>query len=72
MVYIFFFLAVFSISIEPLQVPTGPYMYPFYMEKGLEVKKKLAAKRIYIPTLWPNAVEFGGVAKDYSENIEQD
>nr|WP_300898401.1 hypothetical protein [uncultured Acetatifactor sp.] len=44
-------------------------MYPFYMEKGLEVKKKLAAKRIYIPTLWPNAVEFGGVAKDYSENI---
>ena len=52
-----------------IQPPAGPYMYPFYMEKGLEVKKKLAAKRIYIPTLWPNAVEFGGVAKDYSENI---
>ena len=52
-----------------IQPPAGPYMYPFYMEKGLEVKKKLAAKRIYIPTLWPNAVEFGGVAKDYSDNI---
>ena len=49
--------------------PVGPYMYPFYIEDGLEVKRKLIAKDIYIPTLWPQAIAFGGIAKDYSENI---
>lgn len=50
-------------------LPVGPYMYPFYIENGLEIKKMLAARKIYIPTLWPAAIGFGGVAKDYSENI---
>jgi hypothetical protein len=47
----------------------GPYMYPFYIENGMNIKKKLAQQNIFIPTLWPNAVEYGGIAKEYSENI---
>ncbi len=52
-----------------LSVPVGPYAYPFYCENGMRVKKALAEKRIYVATLWPDAIRFGGVAKDYSENI---
>lgn len=52
-----------------LKCPVGPYMYPFYSENGKELKKKLQQKKIYIPTLWPDAVQFGGLAREYSENI---
>ncbi len=47
----------------------GPFAYPFYVSDGMRIKKDLAAKGIYIATLWPDAIEFGGVAKDYSENL---
>ncbi len=47
----------------------GPFAYPFYKENGLKIKKRLAEKGIFVPTLWPTAVEFGGIAKDFSENI---
>lgn len=36
-----------------LQVPQGAYAYPFYCENGMAVKRALAAKKIYVPTLWP-------------------
>ena len=36
-----------------LRLPEGPYAYPFYCENGMEVKKKLAEKKIYVATLWP-------------------
>jgi len=50
--------------------PIGPYAYPFYCENGMEVKKKLAEKKIYVPTLWPNVVALDGtLEKDYAENI---
>ena len=52
-----------------LNMPAGPYMYPYYSNNGMVIKKELATHKIYIPTLWSNAIDFGGVAKEYSENI---
>lgn len=49
---------------------SGPYAYPFYCKNGMEVKKKLAEKKIYVPTLWPNVLDLEGTPeKDYAENI---
>jgi len=50
--------------------PIGPYAYPFYYENGMEVKKKLAAQKIYVATLWPNVLQMEGwLERDYTENI---
>ncbi len=50
--------------------PIGPYMYPFYCPNGMEIKKKLAIRKIYIPTLWPNVLKYDhSLEKDYAENI---
>ena len=50
--------------------PFGPYMYPFYCPNGIEVKKRLATRKIYIPTLWPNVLECNRpLEKDYAANI---
>lgn len=40
-----------------LTVPDGAFMYPLYIENGVEIRKKLQAKKIYIPTLWPDVFE---------------
>ena len=34
-----------------------PFCYPLYLENAVEIKKKLAEQKIYIPTLWPNVLE---------------
>lgn len=39
-----------------LKIINGPFAYPFYTEKGIEIRKKLAKKKIYIPILWPNVL----------------
>lgn len=54
-----------------LTPPPGPYCYPFYCKNGMELKKKLALEKIFIPTLWPNVLELDGLTleKDYAENI---
>ncbi len=53
-----------------LTMPEGPYCYPFYCENGMEIKRKLAACKIFIPTLWPNVRNMEGtLEKDYAENI---
>ena len=53
-----------------LTISNAPYMYPFYCENGMEIKRKLAEKQIYIPTLWPNVLTLDGtLEKDYAENI---
>lgn len=53
-----------------LTAPEGPYCYPFYCENGMEVKRKLAASKIFVPTLWPNVRSLEGtLEKDYAENI---
>lgn len=36
-----------------LMVPDGAFMYPYYVENGFDLRKKLQAKKIFIPTLWP-------------------
>lgn len=54
-----------------LHTSEGPYMYPFYCENGAAIRKKLAEKKIYIPTLWPNVLDYNGCGaeKDYALNI---
>ena len=53
-----------------LRLPEGPYAYPFYCENGMAAKKRLAQKKIYVATLWPNVLELDGtIEKDYAENI---
>jgi len=53
-----------------IEMPRGPFAYPFYCEDGMEIKRKLAEQKIYIPTLWPNLLDLEGtLEKDYAENI---
>ena len=55
-----------------LSIPDGAYMYPLYIKKGCEIRKKLQAKKIYVPTLWPDAFEVceaGSVGWNYTKNI---
>lgn len=40
-----------------LSVPEGAFAYPLYLENGAEVRKKLQAQKIYIPTLWPDVFD---------------
>lgn len=59
-----------SINKLEISVPNGPYMYPFYCENGMAVKKKLAEKKIFVPTLWPNVLDTdSSLDRDYAENI---
>lgn len=53
-------------------VPEGPYMYPFLATEAGAVRRKLAARKIYVPTLWPNVLEDcadGTLAHRYAEDI---
>ena len=53
-----------------LTIPEGPYAYPFYCKNGMELRRKMAEQKIYIPTLWPNVFCSDDlIAKDYAENI---
>lgn len=53
-----------------LNTPIAPYAYPFYCENGMEVRKNLAQKKIYVPTLWPNVLDSEDkIAKDYAECV---
>lgn len=50
----------------------GAYMYPLYHENAVELRKALLAKKIYIPTLWPNVLEempLNSLEFNYSQNI---
>lgn len=40
-----------------LTIPEGAFMYPLYIENGREIRKKLQAQKIYIPTLWPEVFD---------------
>ncbi len=53
-------------------VPEGAFAYPLYLKNGLKIKKILAEKKIYIPTLWPNVLDItpkGSIENDYVSNI---
>ena len=53
-----------------LVAPVGPYCYPFYTENGMALKQRLAAKGIYVATLWPNVLDYENtVEKDLAENL---
>ena len=36
--------------------PDGPFAYPYYLENGISIRKKLIQQHIYIPVLWPNVL----------------
>ena len=54
-----------------LNMPAGPFAYPFYCENGPQVRKALAEKGIFVATLWPNVLQEEGAVleKEYAENI---
>jgi hypothetical protein len=55
-----------------LIVPNAPFAYPFYMENGITIRKKLVDQKIYIPILWPNVLEYcpkDSIEYDYASNI---
>ncbi len=41
-----------------LSVNPGTFMYPFMIENGVALRKKLLEKKIYIPVLWPSVFDF--------------
>ncbi|ERI90851.1 hypothetical protein HMPREF1982_03586 [Clostridiales bacterium oral taxon 876 str. F0540] len=55
-----------------LNVPDGAFAYPFYINDGAKIRKELAKKKIYIPTLWTNvlhAVPEDSLEYNYASNI---
>lgn len=61
-----------SNHLELKHTPYAPYAYPYYCEGGMDIRRKLAAHKIYIPTLWPNVVdcaEASELERDYAANI---
>ena len=44
-------------GINLLNVKKASFMYPFLIEDGSVVRKKLQAEKIFIPTLWPTVFE---------------
>ncbi|EOH93792.1 hypothetical protein [Enterococcus pallens] len=50
----------------------GAFSYPLLVENGARIRKELAAKRIYLPTLWPNVIKTqakSSWAYFYAQNI---
>lgn len=59
-------------NILDIKLPYGPFAYPYYVENGIEIRKRLAEKKIYIPTLWPNVLKENhedSIEYDYAANI---
>lgn len=55
-----------------LSMPEGAFMYPLYIEGGMEIREKLREKKIYIPTLWSDVFAVCGkdeIEHDMAENI---
>jgi hypothetical protein len=55
-----------------LTTPYGAFSYPFYIENGIEIRKALTIKKIFIPTLWPNVLDetpIGSIEHNYTANI---
>lgn len=52
--------------------PEGPFAYPLLISDGMKIKKRLADKLVYLPTLWPNVIKecaVGTVEYEYASNI---
>jgi len=40
-----------------LKSSSVPLIYPYFVKSGIELRKKLIANKIYVPTYWPNVLE---------------
>lgn len=61
-----------SVNKLSLRVPEGAFMYPLYVDNGAEIRKRLQAEKIFIPTLWPSVFELcvdGELEYDMAKNI---
>ena len=38
-------------------IPEGPFAYPYFHVNGMELRRRLAAKKIFVPTYWKNIIE---------------
>lgn len=58
-------------NLKNLPIHSAPFAYPLYIKNGNKIRKRLAEKKIYVPTLWVNVLENGAnnLEKDYVENI---
>ncbi len=54
-----------------LSAPTGPFMYPLWLENGGELRKYLQERDIFIPTLWPDVFDLCE-STDLEYNLAQD
>lgn len=58
--------------IKELAKPEAPFMYPYMVGDAKDVRRKMAAEGVFIPTLWPNVLDdlgVGSTALDHSKNI---
>lgn len=61
-----------NINILDVKLSYGPFAYPYYVKNGIQIRKKLAEKKIYTPTLWPNVLKENledSVEYEYAANI---
>jgi len=59
-------------NIIEVQSLKGAFAYPLYTKKSIEIRTELIKEKIYIPTLWPNVVEYSNldsVEYNYALNI---
>lgn len=50
----------------------GPFVYPLYCTNGINIRRKLAAEKIFIPTYWSNVIDQmpkETLEYDYAANI---
>lgn len=47
----------------------GPYMYPFYCQNGIEIRKKLISNKVYIARLWPGFDGGSNFDMNYQEEL---
>ena len=61
-----------SVNRLHLRKTDGAFAYPLLIDDGAQIRKKLIAEKIYIPTLWPNVLnetDAGMLEHYYAENI---
>jgi dTDP-4-amino-4,6-dideoxygalactose transaminase len=59
-------------NVLDIKTPEGAFAYPYYIKNGIEVRKKLAEKKTYVPTLWPNVLrenDENSIEYDFAANI---
>ena len=58
-----------GLDVKPTE---AAYAYPLLLEKGSELRRILAEKKIFVPTLWPNVLREmpeGSLEHDFAKNI---